>query len=85
MFDNPFSMVVAIVFIVTIGGILRARYKVGRDWKGNDVVLHDPDTQRLRDEFKTLKERVAVLERLATDNTSALDREIEKLRQRDQA
>ncbi|RJF91016.1 hypothetical protein [Sphingomonas cavernae] len=85
MFDNPFSMVVAIVFIVTIGGILRARYSAGKDWKGNNVALHDPDTQRLRDEVKALKERVAVLERLATDNTSALDREIEKLRERDRA
>lgn len=85
MFDNPFSMVVAIVLIVTIGGILRARYKVGKDWKGNDMVLHDPDTARMREEIKTLKDRIAVLERLATDNTSALDREIESLRERDRA
>lgn len=45
--------------------------------------MHDPDTDRLREEVKQLKERVAVLERLATDSTTALEREFEKLRERD--
>ena len=86
---NPFEMVVAIVVIVTIGGVLRARYGVGKDWRGNDVRFTDDvgaaENERLRDELKSLKERLAVLERLATDsNTSSahLDREIEKLRDR---
>lgn len=88
---NPFEMVVAIVIIVTIGGVLRARYGVGKDWKGNDVRFTDDggvsaaENARLREELKSLKERLAVLERLATDsNTSSanLDREIEKLRDR---
>lgn len=87
MFDNPFSMVVAIVLIVTIGGILRAKYGGGRHGR-HDLHLPaqpDPEAVRLREEIKALKERIAVLERLATDNTSALDREIEKLRERDKA
>lgn len=87
---NPFEMVVAIVIVVTIGGVLRARYGVGKDWKGNDVRFtdhnaSDAENARLREELKSLKERLAVLERLATDsNTSSanLDREIEKLRDR---
>lgn len=87
---NPFEMVVAIVVVVTIGGVLRARYGVGKDWKGNDVRFTDDaagaaENARLRDELKSLKERLAVLERLATNsNTSSanLDREIEKLRDR---
>jgi hypothetical protein len=88
---NPFEMVVAIVVVVTIGGVLRARYGVGKDWRGNDVHLTGENNAsaaenvRLRDELKSLKERLAVLERLATDsNTSSanLDREIEKLRDR---
>jgi hypothetical protein len=88
---NPFEMVVAIVVVVTIGGVLRARYGVGKDWRGNDVHLAGEtnasavENARLRDELKSLKERLAVLERLATDsNTSSanLDREIEKLRDR---
>lgn len=85
------EMVVAIVVVVTIGGVLRARYGVGNDWRGNDVRFNDDtsasaaENSRLREELKSLKERLAVLERLATDsNTSSatLDREIEKLRDR---
>lgn len=86
---NPFEMVVAIVVIVTVGSIIRARYGVGRDRHGNDVNLRDDRTadenQRLRGEIGNLKERIAVLERVITDTNGAsnLDREIEKLRDRD--
>jgi len=82
---NPFEMVVLIVAITAIASIFRAKYRVGKDAMGNEVSLRDPDADRLRDEVKQLKERVAVLERLATDNNSSsnLDREIEKLRDRD--
>ena len=89
MFNNPFSMVVAIVLIVTIGRILSAKYGVVRRGRGRNAEdvnvgkqLPDPDADRMREEIKTLKERIAVLERLATDTNSAvaLDREIEKLR-----
>jgi hypothetical protein len=87
---NPFEMVVAIVVIVTIGSVLRARYGIGRDKHGNDVPLRqdataETENQRLRDELRAMKERLAVLERLATDNDTSgarLDREIEKLRDR---
>jgi len=79
---NPFEMVVLIVAIVTIGRIVAAKHGIRKDRNGNDVVVNDAENARLRDEIKTLKERVAVLERLATDTNSAaaLDREIEKLR-----
>ncbi len=80
---NPFEMVVLIVAITAIASIFRAKYRVGKDARGNDVALNDPNSDRLRDEMKQLKERIAVLERLATDDTSSLDREIEKLRDRD--
>ena len=42
----------------------------------------DHEADRLRDEVKALKERIAVLERIATEDApaKALDREIEKLR-----
>ncbi|MGF7147383.1 Tfp pilus assembly protein PilO [Sphingomonas zeicaulis] len=80
MFDNPFSMVVAIVLIVSIAGVMRAKYKAERQ---ETERTPDPEAHRLRDEIKALKERVAVLERLATDSTSALDREFEMLRKRD--
>ena len=80
---NPFEMVVLIVAIVMIASVLKARYGVTKDRDGNEVVNRpDADAARLKDEVRTLKERIAVLERLATDDNRAvnLDREIEKLR-----
>jgi hypothetical protein len=87
---NPFEMVVAIVIVVTIGSVLRARYGVGRDKHGNEFRIRDDaamqaENQRLQEELRAMKERLAVLERLATDNNDSgarLDREIEKLRDR---
>ena len=79
---NPFEMVVLIVAIVTLGRIVSGKNGLRR-WRRYE---QDPATEaenlRLRDEIKDLKERIAVLERLATDTHSAtaLDREIEKLR-----
>jgi uncharacterized protein YlxW (UPF0749 family) len=79
-------MVVAIVAIVTIGNIVRAKMGIQKDSRGNDYVAHDPaasaEARRLEQEVRTLKDRIAVLERVITDNHSSvsLDREIEKLR-----
>lgn len=83
---NPFEMVVLIVAIVAIAGVFRAKYGLRRDAAGNEVPIADPDAARLRDEIRTLKERVAVLERIATDGNraSTLEREIDALRHRDQ-
>lgn len=75
---DPFTMVVAIVALVTIGKVVQARMK-HRDERGP---ADHPDTLRMRDEIKALKERIAVLERVVTDNEGSLrlDREIERLR-----
>jgi hypothetical protein len=86
MFSNPFSMVVAIVLITTIGHVVRAKIGVtSRKERRHGVMtpaVDSAETQAMREEIKTLKERIAVLERIATDTNaaSALDREIEKLR-----
>ena len=84
---NPFEMVVLIVAITAFASVLRARFGVVRRGKGGDYVrpADDRENQRLRDELRGLKERIAVLERIATDNNSGvqLDREIEALRHRD--
>lgn len=82
---NPFEMVVAIIAIVGIVQIVKAKMGVVRRDKGEEFVPRGPDadTERLRAEVKALKDRVAVLERLATDGSSALEREFEKLRDRD--
>lgn len=79
---NPFEMVVMIVAIVTLGSIIRGRGQ-GKFGKRRDASVTDQiENKQLRSEINDLKERIAVLERLATDTHSAaaLDREIEKLR-----
>ena len=93
---NPFEMVIAIVAIVTIGSIIRtkqmAKYGIRDDRrgrvgiKGPFTVLGDgeesdsAETKRLREEVKSLKDRIQVLERIATDRENSLSREIEDLR-----
>ena len=87
---NVFEMIAVVTVVGTIGSVLRARYGVVRDKQGNDAPLRGDDAaqaenQRLREELRAMKDRLAVLERLATDNNDSgarLDREIEKLRDR---
>ena len=82
---NPFEMVVLIVAITMIASVLKAKY--GRTRHDIEDDKHDEpiaanDSARLRDEVRTLKERIAVLERIATDRSISLDHEIERLRDR---
>ena len=86
---NVFEMVVLIVAISAVAVLLRAKYGVTRRRGAQHLAesldmnqVQNADSARMREEIKTLKERIAVLERLATDTNSAvaLDREIEKLR-----
>ncbi|NIJ63952.1 hypothetical protein FHR20_000883 [Sphingomonas leidyi] len=87
---NPFEMVFAIVVIVTIGSVIKARYGIRKDKDGDELHRGGTATDgvaavenaRLRDEIRALKERVQVLERVITDTEGSLrlDREIESLR-----
>ncbi|WP_136161587.1 hypothetical protein [Sphingomonas flavalba] len=78
---NPFEMVVLIVAITAVASVLRARYGISRARGGRqEMAVPDVEAGRMRDEIRALKERVAVLERLATDDSSSLEREIERLR-----
>ena len=81
---NPFEMVVLIVAIVMFASVLRARY--GHQSRRRHGIAADPaeqvETLRLKDEVKQLKERIHVLERIATDKESTLSRQIEELRDR---
>ena len=89
---GPFEMVVAIIAIITIGKIIqnKQRAKQGiiedEDMLGNKTqrLIGNNDTQAMQDEIKILKDRIQVLERIATDNNSANDinRQIEELRNR---
>ena len=78
---NPFEMVVLIVAIVMIAGVLKSRGGVGRRWRDSDP-QDDIENQRLRQEVKELKERLQVLERIATDRENSLARQIDELRDR---
>lgn len=75
------EMIVAIVALVTIGGVLRSRSLAHRAFDTPPVVN---DTERLAREVQQLKERIQVLERVITDTRSTVDfdREIERLRDR---
>ena len=81
--SNVAFMVVAIVLIVSITSLIRARMGIRKDRHGNELPLHDnAQTERMREEMKVLKERVAVLERIATERNHSLEHEIERLRDR---
>ncbi len=78
-------MVVLIVAIVMIGKFVRG----GRSWHNRSVQIDaaprltdNAENERLREEIRQLKARVATLERIATDSSASLDREIESLRDR---
>lgn len=85
--NSTHLMVVLIVAMVVIGSIFKAKYG-GGTIRGRSRHWHEPppaddaEKQRLREEVKELKERVAVLERIATDSGTSLAHEIEKLRDR---
>jgi thiamine biosynthesis lipoprotein ApbE len=89
---GPFEMVVAIVLIATIGKVVSSRHKAkhgiieDKDMNGNVQLrlASDPESARLREEINQLKDRIQVLERIATDNSSTndLNRQIEELRGR---
>lgn len=71
--------VLLIIAMVMFASVMTARYRsLGR----REAAAEDPDAARLREEVRTLKERIAVLERIATDKESSLEREIERLRDR---
>jgi hypothetical protein len=80
---NQFEMVVVIVAIVMFAGVMRARFGGQyRSRRRGEAAVDDPEAYRLKEEVRTLKERIAVLERIATDKESTLEREIERLRDR---
>ena len=84
MHMNQFEMVVLIVAIVMFASVMRARYGYGRKRRSGQIEEQgpNPDAARLQEEVRTLKERIIVLERIATDKESTLEREIERLRDR---
>ena len=81
--SNIVIMVVLIVLITSIAGVMRAKYSVRRDRHGHPLPPQDKaETERMREEIKVLKDRLAVLERIATDRNHSLEQEFERLRDR---
>ena len=78
---NPFEMVAIIVVAVMIASVLRAKYS-GRSDERTSSPKESAENIRLREEVKELKERLHVLERIATDRENSLAREIDELRDR---
>jgi uncharacterized protein YlxW (UPF0749 family) len=79
---NQFEMVVLIVAIVSFAGIFRAKYGIRRGKRGEEHAVDNKENERLRDEVKQLKDRLAVLERITIEKENSLEREIEQLRDR---
>jgi hypothetical protein len=76
---NQYEFILGIVLIVMVASIIKT---ISKHNAKTPVAKPDPEADRLRDEVKILKDRIAVLERIATDKSMMLDREIEELRHR---
>jgi hypothetical protein len=79
------------VLIVVVGSVvgtiwsanLRAQRGLRKDWMGNEIPIERQDNgvnEALLNEVQELRERVKVLERIATDKRVQLADEIEDLR-----
>lgn len=85
MFDEIWILIPLAPFL--LGGYAiwsRNQNKLLEQGNGQQKLLNDPDADGMREEIRTLKDRIQVLERIATDNNSANDinRQIEQLRDR---
>lgn len=88
---NVFEFVLGIIFILTVGGLIRMKMGIRKDHKGGEYSIHEErrgkddvidELRRLREEVRSLKERQAVIERITVEKENSLEREIERLRER---
>jgi len=88
---DPSFAVVLVVLIVSVAGVvgtvwsarLRAERGLRKDWLGNEVPIDPGASEARQREIEELRERVKVLERIATDKRVHLADEIEDLRSKD--
>jgi hypothetical protein len=72
-----------LVLIAVVGSIVKARYAhLDKRREGGTALGDDAETRRLNEEVRALKERLQVLERIAVEKESSLNREIDQLRDR---
>ncbi|HEX8191755.1 MAG TPA: hypothetical protein VF552_02560 [Allosphingosinicella sp.] len=74
-----FEMIVGIVLISSVSTIILSRMKLRHK---EEQRRSDPENDRLRDEVRQLKERLAVIERITVEKENSLERQIESLRDR---
>jgi hypothetical protein len=80
--------VVLIVALVCVAEVLKAKYRakngIALDWMGGEKPITPPTNPELEREVEELRERVKVLERIATEDreTKLLSAEIESLREK---
>ena len=76
-------VVLLIVVIGAVTSLMQARIAAGRGGdRGDAPAVNDADRHRVDDEVRALKERVAVLEPIATDRNQLLEQQFEQLRDR---
>ncbi len=86
--ESSHVMIIVIVAIVMVASVLKARYRamngIIEDENGNELIASRTDDAAQQAEIKALKDRIAVLERIATDGRESrmIAHEIEKLRDR---
>ncbi len=73
---NPMEFAFGIIFIVIIAGTVKSVLK------DRLRPVDNLEADRLRAEVETLRDRIAVLERITVEKENSLEREIEKLRER---
>ena len=82
------TAIVAIVALICVTELFKARHRarhgITTDMMGNEKPLAPPNNPALEREVAELRERVRVLERIATDGheTNLLSAEIESLREK---
>ena len=82
------TAIVVIVAIIAVAEVLkakhRARHGITTDMMGNEKPVAPPTNPALEREVEELRERVKVLERIATEDTETkrLSAEIESLREK---
>ena len=85
---NLWTAIVIIVAIIAVAEVMkakhRARHGITTDMMGNEKPVAPPTNPALEREVEELRERVNVLERIATEDsdTKRLSAEIESLREK---
>jgi len=75
----PYEFILGVIAIVMLASVIKT---IAKNNPRVPAPQPDPEAARLRDEVTVLKDRIAVLERIATDKSSRLEHEIKELRDR---